>query len=333
MRRLAPFLLFATAALAHAEATAYLRLRAQNGVLQTVGAAALKGLAKARVVELSGKRGGTCESGGKAVLILELQNGGTEEVEADAIPAWLAASDAPVRVLVRAEPGTGGPRLTLLAAAAEADVLPSEEAYWRRAAQRARASTRASARPAASRGTTVPRGTIYGAIGHRAVRRVRGISQWRVTPVYAAYIRRANPRLSPAEASGIAHDLITFSVASKVDARLIVAILTVESGFDPHAVSRSGAVGLGQLMPGTAHWMGVQDSYDTTQNLYGMVKLLVTLSNQFHRLPQDPIVLAAYNAGDGAVRRHGGVPPYRETQAYVQRVTQIFLQLAPEFRA
>ncbi len=337
MRRLAPLLFLVSAAIAradgvHHDSGAYLKLRAQNGIVQTVGAAALNGLSKPRVLELSGKRGGTCESGDKAVLILELQDGGTEEVEANAIPEWLATSDAPIRVLVRAEPGPGSPKLTLLDAAPEADILPSEEAYWRRVARKTPVAARAK-RPVASRGAMAPRGTVYGPIGRHAVRHTTTVYSYQNTSIYAAYIRRQNPRLTAAEASSIAHDLIDFGLRANVEPRLIVAILMVESGFDPHAVSHSGAVGLGQLMPGTARWMGVQNSYDTTQNLYGMVKLLATLSRQFNRAPYDPIVLAAYNAGDGAVRRHGGVPPYRETQAYVQRVTQIFLQLAPEYRS
>jgi soluble lytic murein transglycosylase-like protein len=108
----------------------------------------------------------------------------------------------------------------------------------------------------------------------------------------------------------------------------------VESGFNPNSVSRSGAMGLGQLMPGTARWMGVADPFDTTQNLYGSVKLLRQHLDKYRRQTGGEdfeslvLSLAAYNAGEGAVRRHGGVPPYRETQSYVRKVVGLYYKLA-----
>ncbi|RYG23281.1 lytic transglycosylase domain-containing protein [bacterium] len=148
------------------------------------------------------------------------------------------------------------------------------------------------------------------------------------TPRYAAFILGRNPRLGQDTALRIADAVVNYSLRYRVDARLVMAMLIVESDFDPNAVSRAGAQGLGQLMPGTARWMGVRNSFDVTDNLYGMVKLLRTHMNQFRTADgSDPLVLAAYNAGDGAVRRHGGVPPYRETQAYIRRVVAIYQKL------
>ncbi len=327
MRRLAPLLLLALAHLAPAQdSAAYLKARADRGIVQAASPAALRNLLNPRVLELSGKPKGTCQIGDVTVLVLELPNGESQEVQAKAMPEWLANETGAVRALVRCERGSGGLKATLLAAAKEIDVLAAEEAYWRRQAEKRKASDAKATKPIASRHSDTPRGrSLFGPIGRGSRRTVVATS--RIAPVYAAYIQGRNPRLTADKAMGIANDLIRFSVYYGIEPQLVVAILLVESGFDPNAVSHSGAVGLGQLMPDTARWMGVRDSYDTTQNLYGMIKLLNTHMRQFNRPADDPLVLAAYNAGEGAVRRHGGVPPYRETQAYVQRVTAYFHKL------
>jgi cell wall-associated NlpC family hydrolase len=97
---------------------------------------------------------------------------------------------------------------------------------------------------------------------------------------------------------------------------LLAAIAKVESGYNPRAVSPAGAQGLMQLMPGTAAGLGV-NAMDPTQAVDGAARLLSQHLADFGSLP---LALAAYNAGPGAVRRHGGVPPYAETQAYVGKV-------------
>jgi soluble lytic murein transglycosylase-like protein len=103
-----------------------------------------------------------------------------------------------------------------------------------------------------------------------------------------------------------------------LDPNLVLAVVGVESGFQPDAVSHKGARGLMQLMPGTARDMGVTDVFDPAQNLDGgtrYLRMLVALyGGDLGR------ALAAYNAGPGAVKRHGGVPPYRETHHYINRV-------------
>jgi hypothetical protein len=100
---------------------------------------------------------------------------------------------------------------------------------------------------------------------------------------------------------------------------MVAAVIRQESGFDPNATSKAGAQGLMQLMPGTAREMGVQNSYDPSQNLEGGIKYLSQMMGQFHNDPQ--LALAAYNAGPGRVQRAGGVPNIPETQNYVQRIT------------
>jgi soluble lytic murein transglycosylase-like protein len=105
-----------------------------------------------------------------------------------------------------------------------------------------------------------------------------------------------------------------------LDPELVLAVVSVESGFRPGAVSPKGAQGLMQLMPRTAASLGVEDSFDPAQNLDGGARHL----GQLLTLYDGDLVkaLAAYNAGEGAVHRHGGVPPYRETRAYVKKVLE-----------
>jgi soluble lytic murein transglycosylase-like protein len=102
---------------------------------------------------------------------------------------------------------------------------------------------------------------------------------------------------------------------------LVSAVIRVESGFNARAVSPKGARGLMQLMPQTASLLGVRDSFDPRDNIDGGVRHLRGLLDQFGN--NLPLVLAAYNAGEGAVSRHGGIPPYPETQAYVARILAI----------
>lgn len=322
MRRLAFLLAFGLSVCASADTASYLRLRNANNIVQPVGPAALREVVKPRVFELQGKVTGTCQSGDATILIFQRADGETQEIEAKKMPDWLGETNADVRLIVRCVRSEKGAalRAVLLDAARELEILPLEEAYWRRLAQTRRAAT---PKPA-SRHATTPRSAISGPIGRTSAGRAWALPRDRVTPYYAAFIQRRNPRLPAARALQIAEALVGYSVRYKIDPRLVVAMLIVESDFDPNAVSRSGAVGLGQLMPGTAAWMGVRNSYDTTDNLYGTVKLLRTHLNQYNDLS---LTLAAYNAGMGAVRRHGGVPPYRETQAYVRRVTAIYRQL------
>jgi len=104
----------------------------------------------------------------------------------------------------------------------------------------------------------------------------------------------------------------------RLPARLVAAIVAVESEFNPRAVSRRGAQGLMQLMPATAASLDVQDSFDLQENLDGGARHLRVLMDRYHS--DLPLVLAAYNAGDRAVIAYRGVPPYPQTRRYVIRV-------------
>ncbi|MBL9023266.1 MAG: lytic transglycosylase domain-containing protein [Myxococcales bacterium] len=99
---------------------------------------------------------------------------------------------------------------------------------------------------------------------------------------------------------------------------LVRAVIKVESDYDPRAVSGAGAQGLMQLMPETATRMQVRDPFDPRENIFGGVRYLRVLANLFNG--DLDLTVAAYNAGEGAVARYGGVPPYPETQDYVVRV-------------
>jgi len=111
-----------------------------------------------------------------------------------------------------------------------------------------------------------------------------------------------------------------------VDPALLTAMAEVESAFNAEAVSHKGAQGLLQLMPATAERFGVQDAFDASQNVDGGARYIRWLLERYEG--QTELALAGYNAGEGAVDRYQGIPPYRETQNYVSRVLESVNRLA-----
>ena len=119
----------------------------------------------------------------------------------------------------------------------------------------------------------------------------------------------------PLHLSSAIHDAAR---AHGVDPRLVAAVARRESAFDSKAVSHAGACGVMQLMPATARYLGVSNVFDARENIFGGTRYLRTLLDTFDG--DLDLALAAYNAGPGAVEKHRGVPPYRETKAYVAAV-------------
>jgi soluble lytic murein transglycosylase-like protein len=120
------------------------------------------------------------------------------------------------------------------------------------------------------------------------------------------------------------HDVIKSAAeASGVEDRLLHAVITAESNYNPRAVSPKGAKGLMQLMPGTARQYGVSNVFDPAQNIQGGARYLAYLKTLFNN--DLSLTVAAYNAGENAVIGHGRkVPPYRETTAYVNKVLDLY---------
>ena len=104
----------------------------------------------------------------------------------------------------------------------------------------------------------------------------------------------------------------------RLDPRLVHAVIRVESGYNPRAISSKGAIGLMQLMPATARELDIDDPFDPAQNIAGGTRYLRSLLDRFQGSLE--LALAGYNAGPAAVRRFGGVPPFAETRTYVERV-------------
>jgi soluble lytic murein transglycosylase-like protein len=305
----------------------YLKLRRQHGIERAAGIEALETLIGTRILEIEGVVKGTFRVGDKGSIMLERSNGATEIVEAASIPDWMIGNEVSARLIVQASRSNEfSPLRARLLGAASAGAVERVERETLRQREAAAKQAQAAPRSAPTRTQT--------SVASRHAGRPVGAQEWvaprgEVVTAYASFIKGQNRRLSNAEAIRIAEGIVGFSIRYGVDARLIMAMVMVESGFNPSATSRAGAMGLGQLMPGTARWMGVSNAYDTTENLYGTVKLVRTHLDQYSRKTGDEfeqlvLTLAAYNAGAGAVRRHGGVPPFRETQNYVRKVIEYY---------
>ena len=249
--------------------------------------------------------------------------------------SWLD-SGAQVRVLLLVVPDDPAlpSGLRLIAVAPEGDVVA---AALRAAAARrpALASRSLPTRRHARRSAYAP---IYYAAdahpGHPA-----GALSARALSIYAPYrslVRRWNRRLSESDVDKITTSILYFSDINNLDPRLPVAMIIAESDFDLYSTSHTGAMGLSQLMPETARGLGVTNAYDPVQNIGAAVHILRGHLDSYGGAPanagvipfsQIALTMAAYNAGPGAVRKYHGVPPYRETQRYIQRVASLYRQM------
>ena len=127
------------------------------------------------------------------------------------------------------------------------------------------------------------------------------------------------PSVSGRKAEHLYHMFIIQTASHyQIDPALIKAIIMAESGYNTRAISKRGAKGLMQLMPVTAQSLGVEDIFNPHQNITGGVQYFKQMVNRFNG--DVKLALAAYNAGPSAVEKHNGIPPYRETQRYVEKV-------------
>jgi soluble lytic murein transglycosylase-like protein len=156
---------------------------------------------------------------------------------------------------------------------------------------------------------------------------------------YATVLRTINPKLPQWQSRDLASRLLRNSAHWKIDPNLLAALVTVESRWRTQARSRVGAIGLGQLMPGTAAALHV-NPHNVGQNLAGSARYLSGLLDRFATKPNRyELACAAYNAGPKAVEEYGGIPPYTETQHYVVRVLRALrhiqrtLRFTPEIAA
>ena len=144
--------------------------------------------------------------------------------------------------------------------------------------------------------------------------------------VYAKVLRRINPQMPGWQSRDLARRVLVNAERWRLDANMLVAVVTVESRWHTHALSPAGALGLGQLMPGTAALLGV-NPLDPVENLSGAARYLRGLMLRFGT-SRYSLVFAAYNAGPKAVNEYGGVPPYYETVNYVTRVLDTWEHLS-----
>lgn len=154
-----------------------------------------------------------------------------------------------------------------------------------------------------------------------------------IRDAYVSVILYYNPYLDEDTANAIFEAIaINAEEYEEIDARFVMALVACESSFRPDCVSHAGAMGLGQLMPFTAKKHGVDDPFDVKENIRATYEYL---QNEFERWAGYPhiydYVLASYNAGAGAVKKHGGIPPFDETINYVYKVTKVYKNFLQEY--
>ena len=310
----------------------YLKLRRTLKIDAPVTGSALTSLVGLKSFEIRGTVSGVSRVDDLCYIMFRTDDEQIINIRTRNLPDWLTANETVVRLLVKASRETDFSELVtnLLSAAPDAQVAPIEASEKVKVEAAPRSTGSPTSRSSSGlRGTITSRGVVKGGPAPRSW----SVPKSEATPIYADFIKKRNPRLSDGQAYQIAEGVIGFSIEWGVDARLIMSILIVESGFNPNATSSSGAMGLGQLMPATAKGLGISQPYDATENLYGTVRTIRGHLERYHKKTGGDgfqsliLALAAYNAGSGAVRKYNGVPPYAQTQNYVRKVISAYEQL------
>ena len=189
-------------------------------------------------------------------------------------------------------------------------------------------------RPPGFRGPMASRSSTPGPAAPGDLRDLSADAQ-AVYPVYRDYIQHHNRRLTAKQAGDITYGILKFSGQWDMDPRLIVATIVAESDFRITERSHAGAMGLIQLMPDEVQRLKLTNPYDPIQNVMGGIFLLKERLNKYSgsgnfkdaNMQHIILALASYNAGEGAVKKYKGVPPYRETQGYVRRIEKLYREL------
>lgn len=306
-----------------------------------------------RAVEIEGTIPGLSPtSDGGTLLIFRTKGYGTLTLKMSSPPTWLQPG-ALVRALciVATTPedtlSIGLPEMEIIAVASATDIAALEARLRGEQERRAQAHRQAALederRREAARATLATRaapskvvGTVKKSIPVAGVRyELLSAGARSVFPAYRSYIKKHNKRLTDSQADQITFAILFYSEELKMDPRLIVATVIAESDFKVHERSRAGAMGLIQLMPDEVERLKLSNPYDPIQNLAGGIWLLKERLNKYSRstrfedasLEHLILTLASYNAGEGAVKKYGGVPPYRETRGYVKRIMALYKEL------
>ncbi len=324
----------------------YLRIRREtacNRALAASDVAAAPASHRDAVLELRGAICGVVSSGSAVKFLLVPEQGASLLLEAPpgGDPLVSAAGSQRVRVLARVVDGAIGNVAPLqpIAVASDAEVTAQERAWEQRESARRQALASRSMTAAAGRSVRYAAPPMPppapGELSELARKYLSPVGQGIYT-AYAGFIAGWNPRLPRHQVDQITVSLLYFAERHRVDPRLAVALIICESGFNPNAKSRAGAQGLGQLMPFNSRAFGLSNPYDPMQNVRVSMNIL-KMKLQIYKESGVPdgqitprqvaLTLAAYNAGSGAVRKFGGVPPYRETQRYVARVMGLYKRL------
>ncbi len=308
------------------QATAYVRVREELAPTVALSRAELDRAIeqdRARVVEICGAVAGMAScpgalsSGEMMTVALDLEEGGTATLRAGSDVDGLRIGEL-VCMIGRVPPrGTRSGDLRVKAWVRKWD-LP-EELRPRTQTQIVEPPTPVTPPPApapvSSDGLPDPAAeTAY---------QLQSIAVWR------AWVLEQNPKLTDEQAENIVKWVLLYSQRYDVNHRLVFALIKWESWFDPSCVSRSGAIGLTQLMPGTARYMRV-DPWNVQQNIEGGIHYLADQLRTYANRPNYErviLALACYNAGPNAVKRAGGVPNIAVTQSYVRKVSATFKEL------